>query len=119
MGCGARLGPDEVNEVQITGMLWGAKLLNYVGYPTSEVRGPDATGEEIYGALCTRCHGNDLSGGVGPALGAGSELVDRPDAYVIQTITVGLGRMPAFRNTLSEEQIVSVAEYLREQQASG
>ncbi|MGA7981445.1 MAG: ATP citrate lyase citrate-binding domain-containing protein [Chromatiaceae bacterium] len=33
--------------MQITGMLWGAKLLNYVGYPTSEVRGPDATGEEI------------------------------------------------------------------------
>jgi succinyl-CoA synthetase beta subunit len=34
-------------EVQISGMLWGANLLNYVGYPTSEVRGPDATGEEI------------------------------------------------------------------------
>ena len=33
--------------MQITGMLWGAKLLNYVDYPTSEVRGPDATGEQI------------------------------------------------------------------------
>ncbi len=80
---------------------------------------PDATGAEIYGALCTRCHGSDLSGGIGPALGAGSELVDRPDAYLIQTITVGLGRMPAFRNTLSEEQITTVAEYLRQQQAPG
>ncbi len=28
-------------------MLWGAKLLNYVGYPTSEVLGPEATGEQI------------------------------------------------------------------------
>lgn len=80
---------------------------------------PDATGEEIYQALCTRCHGSNLAGGIGPALGPGSELVDRPDAYLIQTITVGLGRMPAFRSTLSEEQIVRVAEYLREQQASG
>lgn len=28
-------------------MLWGAKLLQYVGYPTSEVLGPEATGEQI------------------------------------------------------------------------
>jgi len=28
-------------------MLWGAKLLNYVGYPTSEVLGPEATGEQV------------------------------------------------------------------------
>ncbi len=33
--------------MQITGMLWGAKLLNYVGYPTSEVLGPEATGEQV------------------------------------------------------------------------
>ncbi len=33
--------------MQITGMLWGAKLLKYVGYPTSEVLGPDATSEQI------------------------------------------------------------------------
>ncbi len=33
--------------MQITGMLWGAKLLNYVGYPTSEVLGPQATSEQI------------------------------------------------------------------------
>jgi succinyl-CoA synthetase beta subunit len=33
--------------VQITGMLWGAKLLNYVGFPTSEVLGPEATSEQI------------------------------------------------------------------------
>ena len=28
-------------------MLWGAKLLNYVGFPTSEVLGPEATSEQI------------------------------------------------------------------------
>jgi succinyl-CoA synthetase beta subunit len=33
--------------MQITGMLWGAKLLNYVDYPSSEVLGPDATGEQV------------------------------------------------------------------------
>ncbi len=33
--------------MQITGMLWGAKLLKYVGFPTAEVLGPQATEEEI------------------------------------------------------------------------
>jgi len=79
----------------------------------------DASGAEIYSALCTRCHSGDLSGGIGPALGAGSDLVDDPDAYLLQTISAGLGRMPAFRFNLSEVQIERVAEYLRAQQASG
>ena len=79
----------------------------------------DASGAEIYSALCTRCHSSDLSGGIGPALGAGSDLVDQPDAYLVQTISAGLGRMPAFRFNLSEVQIERVADYLRAQQASG
>ncbi len=33
--------------MQITGMLWGAKLLDYVDYPTSEVLGPEATGAQV------------------------------------------------------------------------
>ena len=49
---------------------------------------------------------------------AGSELADQPDAYLFQTITSGLGRMPSFRNTLSEDQILEVAEYLRVEQGS-
>lgn len=77
----------------------------------------DADGQEIYSALCTRCHSSDLSGGVGPALGAGSDLAGRPDAYLTQTITAGLGRMPAFRSTLTAEQIQRVVDYLRASQA--
>ncbi len=37
--------------MQITGMLYGAKLLKYVGYPTSEVLGPLAENEEIRALL--------------------------------------------------------------------
>ena len=37
--------------MQITGMLWGAKLLHHVDYPTSEVLGPDATSEQIKGLI--------------------------------------------------------------------
>ena len=33
--------------MQVTGLLYGAKMLNFVGFPTTEVLGPDATEEEI------------------------------------------------------------------------
>jgi len=33
--------------MQITGMYWGAKLLKFVDYPTSEVLGPEASGDQI------------------------------------------------------------------------
>ena len=77
----------------------------------------DADGQEIYSALCTRCHSSDLSGGVGPALGAGSDVANQPDTYLTQTITSGLGRMPAFRSTLTSEQVQRVVDFLRTNQA--
>ena len=54
--------------MQVTGMLYGAKLLQFVGFPTSEVLGPDASEEEIK-ALIDR-HGQVFikpvfTGGVG------------------------------------------------------
>src|SRR5206468_11813104 len=33
--------------MQVTGMLYGSKLLQFAGFPTSEVLGPDASEEEI------------------------------------------------------------------------
>jgi succinyl-CoA synthetase beta subunit len=54
--------------MQITGMLWGARLLNYVGFPTSEVLGPEATSEQLkdlidrYGSVLIK---PNFKGGVG------------------------------------------------------
>ncbi len=33
--------------MQITGMYWGSKLLKYVDYPTSEVLGPESSGDQV------------------------------------------------------------------------
>jgi hypothetical protein len=33
--------------MQVTGMLYRSKLLQFVGFPTSEILGPDASEEEI------------------------------------------------------------------------
>ena len=40
--------------MQVTGMLYGSKLLQFVGFPTSEVLGPSASEEELM-ALIDRC----------------------------------------------------------------
>ena len=98
-------------------MIVVAVLAALVGAGCSSSITPDASGDEIYKALCTRCHSGDLTGGVGPALGPGSEVADQPDAYLTQTITSGFGRMPSFRNTLTEDQITRLVEFLRTRQA--
>ncbi len=76
----------------------------------------DATGEEIYLQLCSNCHGDDLGGGVGPALGAGSTAVDHPDTFLEATIVDGRGRMPSFRSSLDDDQLVLLVGYIREVQ---
>ncbi len=76
----------------------------------------DASGPAVYESRCASCHGVGLEGGVGPALGAGSELADKPDEYVVNSIVNGRGRMPAFRASLSDVQIERVVDYLRTEQ---
>lgn len=76
----------------------------------------DATGIEIYQQLCVRCHGEDLGGRIGPALGPGSDVALESDEFMRQTIHDGRGRMPSFGLTLTDEQIDRVISYLREVQ---
>ena len=77
----------------------------------------DATGEEVYVQTCARCHGDDLRGGTGVALvGEDANSIDKPETYLVQSISAGIGRMPSFRGTLSEAQILRVARYIMEQQ---
>lgn len=77
----------------------------------------DASGEEIYAELCARCHGADLEGAVGPALGPGSNAATEDDEYLEFTITNGRGRMPSFPS-LDDAQLQRLVDYLREKQGS-
>ena len=79
----------------------------------------DATGQEIYEQVCSNCHGADLSGGIGPAIGPGSNAAAQDDEFLLLTITRGRGRMPSFDTTLSDDQIARVVDYLRTVQGSG
>ena len=82
-----------------------------VGPPPS-----DATGEQIYKALCVNCHGANLEGRIGPALGPGSNAAGQPDSFIEVTVLHGRGSMPSFRSTLDDDQVQRLIGYLREVQ---
>jgi mono/diheme cytochrome c family protein len=78
----------------------------------------DKFGSDLYDAGCAHCHGSDLSGGIGPDIGPSSNADrDLTDQQLFDVISVGPGRMPAFGRRLTDAQIASVVEYLRERQA--
>ncbi|MFP4073608.1 MAG: c-type cytochrome [Actinomycetota bacterium] len=77
----------------------------------------DATGEQIYGELCARCHGADLSGSaVVPPLGPGSNVAGEDDEYIEFTVRNGRGRMPSFPS-LDETQLERLISHIREVQS--
>ena len=75
-------------------------------------------GEDLFGTTCAHCHGSDLAGGVGPPLGAGSGAASLTDEQIAGVISVGPGAMPAFGGRLTEQQVESLIDYLRERQGS-
>jgi mono/diheme cytochrome c family protein len=72
-------------------------------------------GRSVYTANCSRCHGTDGGGGVGPSFHGGVLLrkfatVDDQIAFVSR----GKGVMPAFGQQLSRAEIDAVVRYERE-----
>jgi cytochrome c oxidase cbb3-type subunit 3 len=73
----------------------------------------DLSGEELFNMGCAYCHGIDLSGNIGPALGAGSGVANEPDSFYEDRIHNGFGEMPAFGKVFADEQVASIIEYIR------
>jgi mono/diheme cytochrome c family protein len=76
--------------------------------------GGDAmAGEEVFAENCSTCHGATGHGGNG-----GPDLRTMPkaktEAGAIEQVTDGGGGMPAFKGSLSEEEIANVAAYVVE-----
>ena len=69
-------------------------------------------GETLYvQAGCSGCHGGDGGGNQGPAFVGNDDLADAD--YVARTIVSGNGGMPSFGARLSDEDIASLATYIR------
>jgi mono/diheme cytochrome c family protein len=73
---------------------------------------PPSQGERIYlQSGCFACHGQLGYGGAGPGLRDNKLLL--ADDYVIGQILLGRGIMPSYADRLDDEQVASVATYIR------
>ena len=75
-------------------------------------------GASTYASSCARCHGADGRGQTAKGRQTGAKDFKSPkwqpnEARAIRAITNGKGKMPAFKNTLSAEEIRSVWYYVR------
>ena len=68
------------------------------------------TAEATYKAQCVGCHAADMSGGVGPNL---QKIGGKLTVEQISTqIHNGGGGMPAYKGTLTEDQITALTDWL-------
>ena len=81
--------------------------------PTEPTSGDAAAGKAVWADNCAGCHGLAGTGGNG-----GPSLADNPNAAdqvkVQAQVTNGGGGMPAFKDTLTQQQINDVAAYVSE-----
>jgi mono/diheme cytochrome c family protein len=76
--------------------------------------GGGGPGPAVYKQFCSSCHGARGEGGVGPRLGGGQVVRRYPKvADHIEVVTGGRGSMPAFRGTLTADQIRAVVDFER------
>lgn len=72
--------------------------------------GDAAAGQALYEANCASCHGTDGTGGSGP------DLVEEapPKSEVIELVYYGEDAMPAFADSLEDQEIADITAYVVE-----
>ena len=79
-----------------------------------------SAGEKLYKSKCVACHGADGKGDTptGKKLGArdlgSTEVQSQSDAQLIELVTKGKGKMPAYGKTLKDDEIKDLVGYIRE-----
>lgn len=95
-------------------------LLSFVAFASFAIAGSALAkddndhklGEHVYmESRCFACHGQLGTGGFGPALAGDRMLAIQP--FVVAQILLGRGKMPAFADRLSDQDIAAVADYVR------
>lgn len=75
-------------------------------------------GEQVYATNCATCHGAAGEGGFGPKLADGAVIAGYPDVDDHRAVVVnGRNAMPAWGDTLTDEEIDAVVHYERERLA--
>lgn len=81
--------------------------------PPTEAAGDPAAGKEVFlgASACASCHTLSDAGATG-TIGPNLDATKPPHDLVVERVTNGLGGMPSFADSLSEEQIQDVAAYV-------
>jgi polyvinyl alcohol dehydrogenase (cytochrome) len=69
------------------------------------------SGEDVYATNCARCHGGSGQGGSGPSLEGVADRLD--EAEHLEIVREGRSAMPAWKDSLSDDEIAAVVEYER------
>jgi mono/diheme cytochrome c family protein len=77
----------------------------------SEVKVSLEAGTNLFNDNCAACHGKNGEGVVGPALAANDDLKDA--SHIIERVLKGKRPMPAFGDRFSDEDVASVASFIR------
>jgi quinohemoprotein ethanol dehydrogenase len=85
--------------------------------PTEALKGNAEAGATVWSDNCAGCHGADGGGANGGPNLVGNEQAMDPERVRAQ-VTNGGGGMPAFKDTLSEQQISDVSVYVTERIAN-
>jgi mono/diheme cytochrome c family protein len=80
------------------------------GEPGDSARLQPASAENIYRQKCALCHGNDGAAGIAGATDLSKSTLSPEERVAV--IAAGRGNMMPFRELLSTEEMVSVANYL-------
>ena len=77
------------------------------------------SGQALYATHCQSCHGENAVGTSICGSLIGDHIVRQSDAALFRMVSSGTGgRMPAFSDTLTTDQIIAVLEHLRTLQTS-
>lgn len=75
-----------------------------------------ADGAAVYKAKCAMCHGPDGSkenAAMGIKALSGPEVQKQSDAQLIEAVSKGKGKMPAYAGKLSDDEIKAVVAHIR------
>ncbi|BBH20727.1 hypothetical protein Back11_20720 [Paenibacillus baekrokdamisoli] len=107
-GCGNKTNTNTNVPAPAPAPSTGTGTTNNTGNTTTTTT--TATAESVYKAQCVGCHAANLSGGVGPNLQkVGGKLTT---AQITTQIQNGGGGMPAFKGTLTADEITNLTNWL-------
>jgi quinohemoprotein ethanol dehydrogenase len=87
------------------------------GQTTEGESGGDDLGATVYRQRCAACHGGSGEGGSGPSMVDVDDRLTRDEHVTV--VREGKGKMPAWEDTLSDEEIEAVVDYERDVLSGG